>query len=748
VVVGTMLAGVPPVLAQIPAFPGAQGPGATATGGRGGDVYHVTRLDFDNNGTIPGTLRYGINTAPSAGRTIVFDVGGTIYQGGGGSGWWFRSGKSNITVAGQTAPGAGITIAGVATKWTGNNNILRNITVRPNKDPANPTNFTYDAFSLQLTNSIVDHVTATWFTDEGISLTDAGNNTTVQYANISEGLNYDGHSFGSIIATEVDGAHYSYHHNLYGHNNSRMPRLGSATGTTGAVLNFSNNVVYNWQNKAGYSGTVQHSSSNFIGNYYIKGNNNGITAFDGGDDASSVGFTRIFQNKSDPALANKYDYNKNGVFDGTAFGPGDVQPGTSNKYYAGSTTFVSTPFTVNGVATPDTADLALQRVLDYGGANWQNRNPIDQRIINSVKNGTGNLVNDLTSGAQASEWATVLAQRPNAQGVAPFTRPANWDTDGDGMPNAWETSLGLNPSVANNNGDFDSDGYSDLEEYINELAAWPAPRPIVFSGGNGRYALINNWDIKWQPSRYDTAKITNGATARVDARGQHAGVLQIGEGGAGALALDSGWIRVHQLLRVRETGVVQFNGGAIDLAAGAAIFDYSADSPLNALTDQLQSGRAGGAWNGPGIHSSAAGALPGTGVGVVEASDLGVTSFEGQSVDGTTVLMRWTLVGDTELNGLVDVADLGRLASNWQSAGSWFDGDFDYNGTVDVNDLGLLASNWQAGAGSPLGPGLVDALSALGLPVTSVPEPALMSLLGMIPWSLRRPGRARHGQPL
>src|SRR5262245_53059454 len=118
------------VMGQIPAFPGAQGPGGTATGGRGGDVYHVTKLDFDLNGVIPGSLKYGINNAPGAGRTIVFDVGGTIFQNGGGAGWWFRSSKDNITIAGQTAPG-GITIAGVGSKWTGNNIILRNITVRP-----------------------------------------------------------------------------------------------------------------------------------------------------------------------------------------------------------------------------------------------------------------------------------------------------------------------------------------------------------------------------------------------------------------------------------------------------------------------------------------------------------------------------------------------------------------------------------------------------------------------------------------
>ena len=174
--------------AAIPAFPGAEGPGATAIGGRGGDVYHVTNLDFDLNGTTPGSLKYGIVNAPAAGRTIVFDVGGTIYRGGGGSQWWFRSGKSNITIAGQTAPG-GITIAGTGSKFTGDNVILRNMTFRPNKDPVNPSSFTYDAVSTQLTNSIIDHVSATWFTDEGISQTDAGFSTTVQYNLIAEGLN-------------------------------------------------------------------------------------------------------------------------------------------------------------------------------------------------------------------------------------------------------------------------------------------------------------------------------------------------------------------------------------------------------------------------------------------------------------------------------------------------------------------------------------------------------------------------------
>ncbi|GEM_PF-664711 len=563
---------------SLPAFSGAEGPGSTATGGRGGDVYHVTTLAFDVSGTVRGSFQYGLKNAPSTGRTIVFDVGGTIYQPGGGTAQWFRADAGNITVAGQTAPG-GITIAGIGTKWTGDNVILRNITVRPNKDPVNPSNSTYDGFSLQVKNSIVDHVSTSWYTDEGISITDAGKTSTVQYATIGEGLSYAGHAFGSIIATEVDGTEYSFNHNLYAHNSSRLPAIGSELGQTGAVLSFTNNVIYNWpRTKAGYSATDQHSSSNFISNYYITGYDNGVVVFSGGDGAASVGFTQLFQNKNDPRLANKADFNKNGVLDGVAFGPGDKMP-DNQKFYSGSMAFVSTPFAVTGVTTPDTADTALQRVLAYGGANWQSRNPIDERIVDSVAAGTGRIIADLSGGTQAAEWATVLAQRADAKGNAPFSRPVNFDTDGDGMPDAWERKHGLNPSVADNNGDFDADGYTNLEEYINELGAWPAPGPITFtSSTSGRYAQIRNWDADpsagvtpWQPSSFDLAVITGG-TATVDAPGQYAGRLTVGGQSVATarLAVTAGWLEVADGITIGDAGSVVVSGGRL-LASNLAV---------------------------------------------------------------------------------------------------------------------------------------------------------------------------------
>jgi len=109
----------------------------------------------------------------------------------------------------------------------------------------------------------------------------------------------------------------------------------------------------------------------------------------------------------------------------------------------------------------------------------------------------------------------------------------------------------------------------------------------------------------------------------------------------------------------------------------------------------------------------------------------------------TEVIIAYTYYGDADLNGQVDVADLGILATNWQTSGDWGKADFDYSGFIDVADLGLLATNWQAGVGSPLGPNFAEALASFGLGGVSVPEPAVLGLLALIPCSLKRSGRRR-----
>jgi hypothetical protein len=182
--------------------------------------------------------------------------------------------------------------------------------------------------------------------------------------------------------------------------------------------------------------------------------------------------------------------------------------------------------------------------------------------------------------------------------------------------------------------------------------------------------------------------------------------------------------------------------GKLDLTDNRMILDYTGTSPIGSLVAQI----------GTNIISTVATSDASRRIGYGEASDLGVSSFAGIDVDETTALLVLTYGGDANLNGVVDIDDLGQVAAHWQSSGDWFGGDFDYSGMVDTADLEILAANWQAGASAPGGPSLADALIALGLPPVSVPEPAssLWTLLGVTValrcHCRRRRGRAFSGQ--
>lgn len=595
----------------IPAFPGATGPGAVADGGRGGDVYHVTNLTADHAGAVPGSLMYGVKNAPGAGRTIVFDVGGTIYYpGGSGSDDTLRFNWGNITIAGQTAPGPGITIAGTGTKWTGTDVILRNIAVRPNKS-SKPDTVTYDSFSLQLKSSIVDHVSATWFTDEGISETDAGSNTTVQYAVIADGLNYNGHAFGSIISTENATTEYSFNHNLYGQLTTRIPAVGSERRNgiyPIATTEFSNNVINNWgQTKAGYgSGDItdpdldnrQYSKNNFIGNYYINNKNPHPT-------------TNLFRAGAGHEMYSTGNWYGEASTSGAITGANQIT--NNNSYFGGGTVFVGTPFAITGTGpeTRDTAAVALQRVRDYSGMNWQNRSPIDLAIIAKIGDSDFNSINDLSGSVQAAQWTALMAQRPDANGNALFTRAANWDTDKDGMPDAWEIAHGLSPTSASgangNNGMAQNDGYTNLEAYINALGAFPASNVLVFgnANGSGRFAEIGNWGNIWEPSRFDAAQVNTG-TATVDVVGQHARILSIAanSGNTATLAVTGGWIDVRETLSVGPggTGTVTHSNGLVRAGTSVVIGGTNNAGTYNftggtLATPLLTKGTKGGAFN-------------------------------------------------------------------------------------------------------------------------------------------------------
>ncbi|TWT86502.1 hypothetical protein Mal64_33280 [Pseudobythopirellula maris] len=563
----------------IPAFPGAEGAGAFATGGRpndqGGIVYHVTTLDPDPTGEIPGSLRYGLNSdnfttireswpwpwynvdIPDSydvtPRLIVFDVGGTIDIGE------VDITPMNVTIAGQTAPG-GITLYGgefnpghrdpwdEGTPPKVNNLVLRNFSVRTH-DPAEK-----DGIWLAASNSIADHLSLAWYTDEGVSITDSARDVTVQHSIVGPGWrNPDGD--GSQLEGKTPGGHISVHHNLYVHNDARVPRLGEKEGP-GIEVDFRNNVIYNVNdNKFGYSGEDEPSFTNFVNNYYIGGYNNGPNdgLFRGSDS-----LTHLYQD------GNVADLNKNGVADGS---------NNVGYKFGWNETQHATPFDVPHGVT-QTAEEALETVRNYAGARWWDRDFLDQRSLDQLATfGQG------SAAVAGSVLFTIDPDDVAAVTGAPMqTRPAGWDTDNDGMPNHWESERGLDPMVADWDQDDDADGYINLEEYINELAAWPAPNDIRWQGGEARFAEILNWGItrpnpgeaptttNWQPSRFDRAVIASGV-ATVDAPGQHAGTVVIGEqaGDDATLRITDGWLKVEDEAAGPGDGVVAI--GADDAAA-------------------------------------------------------------------------------------------------------------------------------------------------------------------------------------
>jgi len=243
---------------------------------------------------------------------------------------------------------------------------------------------------------------------------------------------------------------------------------------------------------------------------------------------------------------------------------------------------------------------AFTNVLRYAGARWWERdydftvgntNAIDtisERVIHDVITGKGRIqawaddpfnlsgTYQVQGAYEGAEWRALWALR-TTNGVPPFQRAPGWDTDQDGMPDHWEVEHGLDPNVPNNNADFDNDGYTDLEEYLNDVSAWPAPGVIRFTGEeDDRYARIFNWRVYglqlnitnlgnvttfsyWQPSRFDTVLISNG-TVVVDAVGQQAGILQLANNSV--LNITNGWINVAKQLEVGTNCTVNVTGPA------------------------------------------------------------------------------------------------------------------------------------------------------------------------------------------
>ncbi|MFM2081342.1 MAG: hypothetical protein RL380_33, partial [Verrucomicrobiota bacterium] len=456
-----------PICGQaLPAFPGAEGAGANATGGRGGSIYFVTNL----NDSGAGSLRTGVGTAN---RTIIFKVSGTIDLTTD-----LTISKNNLTIAGQTAPGDGITLRRRITSLQNCSNvILRYLRCRPGDLD---TTFQDDACHVvHGTNLIVDHVSASWSVDECLSVT-WSTNVTIQWCMISESLKNSqhdkgSHGYGTLLRYGY--GQLSFHHNLYQHHDSRNPRLGD-----NLKLDFVNNVIYNWGGTAGYSGTYDNdivdspqgftNHLNYTSNYLVAGPSTS---------SSSTAFRGYATNTVVYHLGNRMDSDKDAQLDGTE---------TGNGMFAGTYTASATRYPLLSSVNADPAALAYQRVLAFVGAS-QFRDETDTRLLNTVRTRTGRLVDAVGANTQASDYLTNNINGTNyvfVRGWATLnsaTLPA--DADGDGIPNYWEVALGWNPAVTNHN-HVNLDGYTDLEWYLNWLAA---PRAVCDRNGSVDLNLRN-----------------------------------------------------------------------------------------------------------------------------------------------------------------------------------------------------------------------------------------------------------------
>lgn len=414
--------------APVPAFPGAEGFGAYAKGGRGGQVLFVTNLlDYTKGETpIPGSLRAAVmGEGP---RTVIFRVSGLIALKAP-----LAITRPHLTIAGQTAPGDGICLKNYPLMIQNTHDvIIRHLRTRTGEDMQEEL----DSLSMdQSENVIVDHCSASWSTDEVFS--PEGRNVTVQWCIISEGLDRSlhpkgKHSKGSIIRGFDAGI--TFHHNLYAHNADRNPKLESIPDLPGLLLDFRNNVMYDWGYQSGYSGK-DYGRLNYVANYLKPGPSTSKStrfAFRPGGDR-----TKVFW--------------EGNHFEGVA----DTEAGQRSliKWDAGSLDDVraTTPFPAPRLNTQSAAE-SLRLVLAQAGATLPRRDRIDSRIVADVANGSGKIIDSQNDVGGWPEYNST---------------PAPQDADNDGMPDVWESSHGLNAKLADNNGDADGDGYTNLEEFLN-----------------------------------------------------------------------------------------------------------------------------------------------------------------------------------------------------------------------------------------------------------------------------------------
>ena len=507
-------------LAQAPAFPGAEGHGRYVTGGKGGKVVHVTNLNDSGTGSFREAVKSG-------NRIIVFDVAGVIAL---KSDLKFAD---NITILGQTAPSPGITLR-YYTVQPGNNNIIRFLRIRRGEEK-NINDGADATWQRNKTGIIFDHCSFSWSIDEVASFYD-NNNFTMQWCTVAESLTNPGHSKGAHGYGGIWGGKLaSFHHNFVGHLMNRGPRFnGARYGWTGYTSNkdystyqwkntvqaenvdFRNCVMYNAQGTC-YGGPGG-GQINIVNNYYKAGPSQGLkgTTLNGLKVDVSTGKERGSQeritlvtvstssnsDKNHPEfyeMTSRYfingnttettkgsvtmnkDWNGVSYDKGTYTYNGEIYSADKKNLYGDAVEHK----TINGVScvkikmdapaptgevTTHSAAESFSKVLSYSGASLY-RDEIDARYMEEAKTGTAKYKGSITKSPGIIDKVSDVNGYTEAN-FSTGTRPADFDTDKDGIPDAWEIANGLDPNDGSDalTYSLDSKGYyTNLEVYANSL---------------------------------------------------------------------------------------------------------------------------------------------------------------------------------------------------------------------------------------------------------------------------------------
>ena len=433
-------------LSQVVAFPGAEGFGKYTSGGRNGRVIYVTNLNNDGEGSFrDACMQQGA-------RNILFKVSGTIFL---KETLWIKNG--DLTIAGQTAPGDGICIAGADVSIKADNVIVRFVRFRM----GDFNKIEGDAFGgLRNKDCIIDHCSMSWSTDECASFY-GNHNFTLQWCIVSESLaksvHFKGaHGFGGIWG----GINATFHHNLLAHHSSRNPRFGNLVESHS--MDFRNNVVYNWGFNSAYGG--EGSEQNYVANYYKPG------------PATRENVRhRLLQVTKNTTQNYGTFYVAGNVMEGDKKVTKDNWKGivlssgeTDKDDHADQTLLLKSkaekPFAYEPIPV-QSAKKAYKEVLQKAGASLK-RDQVDSRVINEVRTGTAKYGKWYDGGGKG------IIDSPDQVGGWPELKslPAPIDTDGDGMPDDWELKTKkLNAKSPDGVGHDLSAQYTNLEVYLNSL---------------------------------------------------------------------------------------------------------------------------------------------------------------------------------------------------------------------------------------------------------------------------------------